>query len=253
MSITRTLSAYIFPAILILISGTLLLLGLSQGQNIWVLLGTGLVLVVGVIMVLFQMSVIGRSGGMIIGGLFFVLAIFLGYQDYRSVADVLKTEKLRKASDAKVIQALKDIRTAQLAYKQANGSYTGDNNTLREFVRSGKLPVIRAIGQKPDTLSEEEAIALKLITRDTILVSVMDSLFKPDAPDRVYPFDVEAFAVSPSSGKPFLLRAGQISSSGRSIPVFLAKDPVPFGNSVDTLMVGSLERATTSGNWTGDQ
>ncbi|MCB9169808.1 MAG: hypothetical protein H6597_07270 [Flavobacteriales bacterium] len=249
----KNLSSYIFPGLLILAGGILLIMGAREGQNTWVLLGSALALVVGVIMLLLQMGMITRRMSVIIGLLSVAGALFLGFRDYRSVKGVLEFEARKKANDTRVIQGLKDIRTAEVGYKQATGGFTGDLSVLREFVKNGSIPMIRAIGQKPDTLTVEEAIDLGIIVRDTIQAPALDSLFMTKAAraDRAYAFDPNSFTNSPTSNKPFLLKAGVINSSGRNVPVFQAKDPAPMVAG-DTLIVGSMEKASTSGNWSGE-
>jgi len=249
----KTISSYIFPVLLIVIGGGLLIVGGMQGQNAWVMLGAGLALFAGLIALLLQMGIISRSAGVMIGIACALLAVFLTYRNYRSVAEELENEAQRKVNDTKVVQALKDIREAQVGYRRATGGFTGNLDVLKDFVQNGKIPMVRAIGQVPDTLTEQEALALKLIVRDTILAPALDSLFlTAEAKEkRVYPFDANSFTLSPTSGKPFILRAGVINSGGRNAPVFLAKDPSPYPGS-DTLMVGSLEKSTTAGNWKGE-
>jgi hypothetical protein len=249
----KNLLTYLFPVALILIGGLLLIVGGMQGQNTWVLLGSGLTLFTGIIALLLQLGKITRSMGLILGVVSLLLALFLGYRDYRSVAEVLENEVRQKKNDSQVIQALKDLRTAELGYRQATGGFTGNLDVLKDFVKNGSIPMVRAIGQIPDTLSEKEALELKIIVRDTIMAPALDSLFRTSSAmeGRVFPFDPEKFTLSPTSGKPFLLKAGAISSSGRNVPVFLAKDPAPYPGT-DTLSVGNMEKATTSGNWKGE-
>lgn len=269
----KNLTNHVFPGLLIIGGAVLLVMGAQQGQNTWVLLGAGLALAVGVIILLLQTGHISRKVGTIIGALCAVGALGLGYRDYRSVKEVLEFNALKRAVDRQVIQGLKDIRTAQLGYRQANGTFTGDLSALQEFVRNGTIPMVRAIGQIPDTLTEEEGIQLGiiltklpdsisvkqairrgLIVRDTAMVPALDSLFRTQKAleGRVYPFDPNTFTHSPVKKElPFLLKAGVVTSSGRNVPVFVAKDPAPLVPG-DTLMVGSLEKATTSGNWTGE-
>ena len=130
------------------------------------------------------------------------------------------------------MQALKDVRAAQIAFEQAHGEYSANVQELREFVRTGEMPVVRAIGQKPDTLSEEEAIELGIIVRDTFTVAVLDTLFLNYAnatDERVFKFDLDRFGISPGSGKPFIMRKGRVNAGGRDMPVFLVKDRSPSG------------------------
>jgi len=249
----KTISSYIFPAALVLLGGTLLIVGAVQGQNIWVLLGAALALIAGLVALLLQAGVITRGAGLALGVVFAAGAVFLAYRNYRSIAEVLEFTKQKKDYDRQVVQGLKDLRTAQLGYRQAHGTFSSDLEDLSAFVRAGKIPMVRAIGQVPDTLTEQTARELGIIVRDTILAPALDSLFRTTrAMDgRVYPFDPEKFILSPVSGQRFILRAGTISSSGRNVPVFIAKDPAPMVAG-DTLTVGSLEKASTAGNWSGE-
>jgi membrane protein implicated in regulation of membrane protease activity len=253
VNVMKNLANYFFPVFLIIIGGALLIVGAMQGQNSWVMLGAGLALLAGVVSMLLQMGILNRKMGTVIGLVFAVVAIGLAYRNYRSVAELLEFNERKAKSDRLVIQALKDIRTAQIGYRQASGAYTGNLDVLKEFVKTGTIPMVKAIGQIPDTLTEQQALELKLIVRDTILAPALDSLFlSPRAQEgRVYPFDVNTFTNSPASDKPFLLKAGVINSSGRSIPVFMARDPQPMVAG-DTLLVGNMEKASTAGNWTGE-
>ena len=249
----KNIANYIFPLLLILVGGALLIIGVQQGQNSWVLLGAGLALLAGVVSLLLQLGIINRQIGMVLGIVFAAVAIGLAYRNYRSVVEVIEFNERKAASDRLVIQGLKDIRTAELGYREATGGFTGNLEVLREFVKTGTIPRIKAIGQVPDTLTEKQALELKLIVRDTILAPALDSLFLSPRlqEDRAYPFDKDKFINSPVSNKPFLLRAGVINSSGRSVPVFNVRDPQPLVAG-DTLLVGSMEKASTAGNWTGE-
>jgi hypothetical protein len=249
----KTLSSYIFPVVLIILGAALLIVGAIQGQNTWVLLGAVLALIAGLVALLLQLGILSRKTGVILGLAFAVAAVFLAYRNYRSIAEVLEFTQYKKANDSKVIQGLKDLRTAQIGFRQAYGTFTGDLNTLHDFVKSGNIPMVRAIGQVPDTLTEVEALALGLIVRDTIQAPALDSLFLSATAQvrRNYPFDVNSFTTSPASKLPWILKAGVISSSGRNVPVFIAKDPKPLVAG-DTLMVGNMEKASTAGNWSGE-
>ncbi len=246
-------SSYIFPTILIIFGGGLLVLGAMQGQNMWVMLGAALALIAGLVSLMLVLGVISRTVGLAIGIVFALGAIFLAYRNYRSIVEVIEFTEAKRERDRLVIQGLKDIRTAQQGFRDAHGTYTNDINTLREFVQNGTIPMVRAIGQVPDTLTEAEAVEMGIVVRDTIPAPALDSLFmKPKAQEgRTYSFTPDKFGLHPVSGKPYILRANVIQSSGRNVPVFVAKDPTPMVAG-DTLMVGSLEKATTAGNWSGE-
>lgn len=249
----KSIASYIFPVFLVLLGGTLLVYGAIDGQNSWVLLGSFLALLTGAIALLLQMGVLGTKAGMAIGILCAALAVFLTYRNYRSIAEELEFQERKAYYDSMVVQGLKDMREAQKGYRTATGVYTGSLEVLREFVKHGTIPMVRAIGQVPDTLTELQALELKIIVRDTIQAPALDSLFRTAKAKegRRFPFNPDSLTFSPISKKPFLLQAGSISSSGRNAPVFLVKDPAPMVAG-DTLMVGSMEKASTTGNWKGD-
>lgn len=246
----KSIGGYVFPVLLVILGGLLLVMAVIDGQNAWVKLGAFLTLLTGVMALLLQSGMLNRRASLAIGLVCAAAAVFLAFRNYRSVAEVLEFKKRKEAYDKMMIQALSDIREAQRKYKLANNAYTGNLEVLRDFVKSGTYPLIRAIGQVPDTLTEQQALELKLIIRDTIQVSVLDSTFRTRKAleDRVYVFNPDSFIYSPATRKPFLLKAGIINVSGRNAPVVLCKDPSPLVPG-DTLMFGSLEKATDDGNW----
>ena len=71
------------------------------------------------------------------------------------------------------VQRLKDIRTAQIAYRSENKEYTGSFETLIEFLKSGAFKVVKIIGD----LDDSATVSAGKIIRDTIHIPVLDSLF----------------------------------------------------------------------------
>ncbi|MBK6341125.1 MAG: hypothetical protein IPF41_00690 [Flavobacteriales bacterium] len=246
----KSIGGYIFPVLLIILGGIVFILAVMDGQNVWVKLGAFLTLLTGAMALLLQMSILSRKAGVAVGLLCAAAALFLAFRNYRSVASEIESREAKRAYDDKIKQALTDVREAQRKYKLANGAYTGNLEVLRDFVKQGTYPVIRAIGQVPDTLTEVKALELGLIVRDTIQVSVLDSTFRTRKAleGRVYPFSPDSFIYSPVTSKPFILKAGMLAVSGRNAPVLLCKDPSPLVAG-DTLQFGSMEKPTDDGNW----
>ena len=99
---------------------------------------------------------------------------------YFVVESVQKPLRFNAEKDARydvTIQRLKDIRTAQLAFRSEHREYTNCFDTLINFLKNGKFRVVMIIGDEDDSAS----VAAGVIKRDTILVSVMDSLFQTSA------------------------------------------------------------------------
>jgi hypothetical protein len=201
-----------------------------------------------------------------------VAIIVLVYLLWDSIQKPIRFNKEKDRIEQATIQRLKDIRTAQLAFRSENGRFTGDFDSLITFLKTDSFSVVQAIGSVPDSMIEElgrkkaEQQALKegLISRDTIRLSVIDSLFSAS-----YPIDSLKFAPY-TQGYQFELGAGKLQTASKvAVRVFEAK--VPYDvllsgldrqliiNYKETrekitgypgLRVGSLDEATNNaGNW----
>lgn len=250
----KNIEKFVFPGLLLLAGLALLIKGVSDDQSSWFVLGGVVVLITGVILLLLQMGIITRKIGGLLGLVFLVGAVALAWMNYRSVVGKIEYDKKVKMVNSYVIQGLKDVRTAQLAYRNNFGRFTPNPDTLTQFVKTGELRLIKAEGQVPDTLSELEALELGIIKRDTLFVNALDSLFlsKYVQKDRLYPFSIDSLTIARFSGKQFMMQAGIVSTSGRNVPVFEVVEPDPIDKKAEPLKVGSMERATSAGNWSGE-
>jgi len=201
-----------------------------------------------------------------------VAIIALGYLLWKSINKPISFNKEKDRIEAATIQRLKDIRSAQVAYKAEYKVFTGDFDTLITFLKTDSFRVVQAIGSVPDSLIEElgrakaerQALLDGIISRDTIKLSVKDSLF-------VAGYYIDSLRYVPfTNGKLFELGAGVIQTGSKVVVrVFEAKVPYDILlagldrqlviNYKETrekitgypgLKVGSLEEATNSaGNW----
>lgn len=152
-----------------------------------------------------------------------VIVVFLAYMLWDTIKTPIDFEKERKARYEKVVENLIDIRKAQLAFKDVNGQFCGDWDSLVTFVKTDSISKIRKIGMLTDSMIEaglDEKAAMKkgLIIRDTIKVSVLEEVFGTD-------YDVDQLPVIPESGgERFWLRQTIITTgSGVKVPVFEAR------------------------------
>ncbi|HOO85438.1 MAG TPA: hypothetical protein PLS94_12790 [Prolixibacteraceae bacterium] len=152
-----------------------------------------------------------------------VIVVFLAYMLWDTIKTPIDFEKERKARYEEVVENLIDIRKAQLAFKDVNGQFCGDWDSLVTFVKTDSISKIRKIGMLTDSMIEaglDEKAAMKkgLIIRDTIKVSVLEEVFGTD-------YDVDQLPVIPESGgERFWLRQTIITTgSGVKVPVFEAR------------------------------
>lgn len=195
--------------------------------------------------------------------------ILLGYLLIESIMQPIRFNKERTKREKATISRLEDIRTAQVAFKDKFGSYTGSFDSLIHFVKSDSFPIVRAIGSIPDSLylagmTESEALELGLIIRDTLYVSVLDSIFQFDYPIdslRYVPFaDTNQFFIgateieTASNVKVKVFEAHVINdillhNMDRQLIINYTAERVKITN-FPGLRVGSLEEATNNaGNW----
>jgi hypothetical protein len=185
--------------------------------------------------------------------LLFLVAIGLGYFLVDSIKDRIDTQTRVSRIEARVVEKLKMIRDAEIAYLAANGRYTSNWDSLISFIETGRIP---------NVIKRETVIPLAYgadsiyVEYDTLgYVNVRDSLFSPQR----YPnFNPETLPIIPGSeGQRFDLQAGRIQrQTGAMVNVFEArdvhvvnpdrrKDTHPYG----PLRVGSMLQPTTQGNW----
>ncbi|MDD2549490.1 MAG: hypothetical protein PHD00_05260 [Bacteroidales bacterium] len=192
--------------------------------------------------------------------LLLIAIVVLSYFVYESIMNPIRFKNEKDKRYEKTIERLKDIRTAQLAYRSENKKFTGSFDTLINFVRFDSFKIVRQIGSYDDSA----AVAKGLVSRDTLRVCVLDSIFNIN-----YPLDSLRY-VPYTGGAKFEMAAGELKTgSGLIIQVFEAKvhndillkglDRQLVVNENDLrkklerypgLKVGSLTEATNNaGNW----
>jgi hypothetical protein len=153
-----------------------------------------------------------------------IIAIGLAYFIYKGIQHPIEFEKAREARYETTIERLKEIRKAQLAYRDVYGRFTGSWDTLINFVKYDSLRNVRKIGELTDSmieagLTERRAMRLGLIIRDTIRQSVLETVFNPS-------FDADQLRYIPVADTVAEFDMGAnivMTGSGIQVPVFEAK------------------------------
>lgn len=201
-----------------------------------------------------------------------VAVIVLIYLAYESIMTPIRFNQAYKQRSLVVIEKLKKIRDAEIVYLSIYDKYTGSFDTLINFIKKDSLKIIKSVGVVPDsiyltskTTKEAELRALKLgiISRDTIKISIKDTLFAN------YNVDTLPFIPYTSLTQKFQINAGSLKTLSKATrPVFEVKvhnntfceglDPQELINLNDRqrkldrfpgYVLGSMNEVTTTGNW----
>ena len=244
------LKKYILPGILALIGLVLVINGAATEQNGAFMLGAFGVLIAGAVSLVSAIVQLSKMLRLVISIGLVLIVVGIAYADFMSIKVPIDFQNEKERRYVHVVQRLKDIRTAELAFKAKYQKYQGDIDSLVDFVKSDSILFVKAIGEVPDTMTLDAAIKAGLVSRDTVYVNALDSLFGSQNPaDRSHPFNVDSLAVVPfTGGAKFALDAGSVVRSSVDVPVFQATDSKPF-DSRDVLQVGSMNDPKTNGNW----
>ncbi|MEZ4721249.1 MAG: hypothetical protein R2813_05160 [Flavobacteriales bacterium] len=238
-----------FQATLTLVGLIAVINGMSTEQNGAFMFGAFAILIAGAVSLVSAMMNLSKTIRLGVSVALGVLIAALAYADYQSIKVPIEFQNEKEKRYEHVIQRLKDIRTAELAYKAKYQKYAGSFDTLVNFITNDSLELIKAFGEVPDTMTLEAALAAGLVTRDTILVPVVDSLFGIHHMDgRVHKFKIDSLRFVPFTKAEFKLEAATVERSGADVPVFQATDSKPFDKR-DILQVGSMNDPKTNGNW----
>ena len=164
----------------------------------------------------------------------------LTYALVSSVMEPVHFEKHKEYRKGIAVQRLKDIRDLQVAYKNVNGKYTADIDSLIMFYNEGKMKVVMQIGSQDDSLAMANTKALKarkpkikpeemlklynqgqsLVFKIENEVPVKDTLFS----HREH-FVVDSLAFIPFSGDSIIMASTVKRVSGVNVPLFEAQMP----------------------------
>ena len=154
-----------------------------------------------------------------------VAIVGLVYVIYVQISTPIRFDKETKAKKAQVIERIKDIRTAQRAFKSKYQHFTASFDTLSAFVLTDTLELERKI------VDEDDSAAMAMLKKsgkkniEKFKIAVIDTIF---APKKVTRQDVENFRFIPGTGNKaqFIMEAGIITTESKVvIPVVECRAP----------------------------
>lgn len=154
-----------------------------------------------------------------------VAIVGLVYVIYVQISTPIRFDKETKAKKAQVIDRIKDIRTAQRAFKSKYQHFTASFDTLSAFVLTDTLELERKI------VDEDDSAAMAMLKKsgkkniEKFKIAVIDTIF---APKKVTRQDVENFRFIPGTGNKaqFIMEAGIITTESKVvIPIVECRAP----------------------------
>ena len=154
-----------------------------------------------------------------------VAIVGLVYVIYVQISTPIRFDKETKAKKAQVIDRIKDIRTAQRAFKSKYQHFTASFDSLSAFVLTDTLELERKI------VDEDDSAAMAMLKKsgkkniEKFKIAVIDTIF---APKKVMRQDVENFRFIPGTGNKaqFIMEAGIITTESKVvIPVVECRAP----------------------------
>ena len=215
--------------------------------------------------------------------LFLIIVVVLGVLITRAILRPEKYKQIYISRSEEIKMRLIVIRAAQQVYRNEYKTYTGNIDTLADFVNNKMVRIIKTSGVIPENMTEDEAFNAGLIKKDVKLIPALDKILESN-PNLKYE-NLSNFEYIPfCDGKKFDIQLETITGKTYEIPVYridvplndilanlnrslfskeanwirktfnllfysnLDKNP-PLKSQYGSLWLGSLTDAGTSGSW----
>ena len=197
-----------------------------------------------------------------------IASIFFAYKIYDSISGPITFNQTKIKRYSKVINVMKDIRTAQIAHKDVKGVYANNFDSLIKFIDEGIFTLLEKRDSSYLEYDRTYRIDMlrEVIVTDTLgFVAVKDSLFQTsDRYKKMSNIPIEGLQDSV-----FKITSTIINKNGSTVPVFevkVSKNTLLFDQDQDLvkqenetvsvdgvngpeIILGSLTNVSTNGNW----
>ncbi|MAU58697.1 MAG: hypothetical protein CMC33_03455 [Flavobacteriaceae bacterium] len=196
-----------------------------------------------------------------------LLCIFFSYKIYDSINKPINFNEVKYNRYYDVIDRLKEIRTAQIAYKDVNGVYSNNFDSLVNFIDNG---IFTLLEKRDSSYLEYDRVyridmLKEIVVIDTLgFVSVKDSLFKDNTSykemnkipikgiDTIFEIDARIIMINDYKAPVFEVKVS------KNIVLFdqdedllkLENETISIeGVNGPEIVLGSLNEVSTNGNW----
>ena len=154
-----------------------------------------------------------------------VAIVALVYVIYDQISTPIKFDDELKAKKAQVIDRIKDIRTAQRAFKSKYQRFTGSFDTLTNFILQDTLELERKIVDEDDSVAMAQLKKMGKKNVEKFKIAVIDTIFSPK---RLSKQDVEQLRYIPGTDDKaqYIMEAGIITTESKVvIPIVECRAP----------------------------
>ena len=203
---------------------------------------------------------------------FGVVVLLLGYQLYRIISTPIQFENEQRVRENAVISRIKDIRNAERQFKSKYQRFTGNFDTLINFILTEQIQGERKKIDEDDSAAMAQArrkFGRKFKNVEKFTFSVKDSIFKHLTVEQVKELRYVPYSNNKTE---FILNAGMLTTESKVVipvvecrtPYIAFLDTVKYRqeiiNLIDNMknnfnrypgiMFGSMERGNNeAGNW----
>ena len=143
----------------------------------------------------------------------------------------LKFEQQLKERNAAVIVKLKDIRSAERAFKSKYQYFTNDFDSLINFILTDSLEMERKLVDEDDSVAMAKLKKAKKKNVEKYNLAVIDTIFNPR---KLSKEQIEALRYIPfTNNVEFILEAGKVNKGNVDVPVVECR--APYKTYLDTI------------------
>lgn len=197
------------------------------------------------------------------------LIAFLAYMTFNSIYAPYRFQQIKKERYAPVVKHLKDVRDAELAYKQVTGEFTGSFESLIQFIDTAQF----TLTQRRDSVILDVARTKAYGVDMTKVITIIDTLGYRSVKDSLFGnsnrYKNLMYVPTTNKTEKVSLEAGVLMKNEVPIPVFEAKvakevvlkdqphdlvvqeEQVVSVDAIDGayITVGAMDEIKTKGNW----
>lgn len=153
-----------------------------------------------------------------------VVIVALVYVIYDQISTPIKFDDELKAKKAQVIDRIKDIRTAQRAFKSKYQRFTGSFDTLTNFILQDTLELERKIVDEDDSVAMAQLKKMGKKNVEKFKIAVIDTIFSPK---KLSVEQVKQLRYIPGTDDKaqFIMEAGYTTASNVVVPIVECRAP----------------------------